>query len=145
MTGHRFNAREASIVSTVMGEADAGSSGSTKTVACLQRSVLELGTAVPGQATGPCPQAKQEAAVGEQLSDGPIVVGDGRADHMAKGSAGLQRMQRTYAGTRNSPKLCVSSYLQAMSGTANAISIARNPDEPGAVIPHAGISEGVAR
>ena len=91
MTGQCFNVHEASTASTVMGEAGAGSSGSTKTVACRQRSALELGTAALGPTAGAGPQPKEEAAPEGQPADRSVVVGDGRADHMAKGPAMEQR------------------------------------------------------
>jgi hypothetical protein len=99
MTGQCFNVHEASTASTAMGEADVGSSGSTKTVACLQRSALELGTAALGPTAGVRPQPKEEASTEGQPADRSVVVGDGRADHMAKGPAMEQREHRTHAGT----------------------------------------------
>jgi hypothetical protein len=167
MTGQCFNVHEASTASTALGEAGAGSSGSTKTVACRQRSALELGTAALGLATGGCPQPKGEALAEGQPADRSVVVGDGRADHMAKGPAVEQREHSTHAGTRTIPNQIVSRSLFALSDNATwvgqglvsaptpaqvhgvltfvAASIARSIEEPGAVIPHAGICEGAAR
>ena len=82
-------------------------------------------------------------------SDSPIVVRDGRTDHMAKGWAEGQSKQSTHARERNTPKQSVSRTLLA-SGAANVSTwnerkpVARLFEEPGAVIPHAGICEGGA-
>jgi hypothetical protein len=149
MTGQCFNVHEARTASAAMGEAAAGSSGSTKTVACLQRSALELGTAALGSTASTGPQPQEEAAAEGQPADRSVVVGDGRAAHMAKGPAMEQREHRTHAGTRTTPHQSVSRALLALSGRAELtppiMSIARSVDEPGAVIPHAGICEGAAR
>ncbi len=118
MTGQCFNAHEARTATAAKGEAGAGSSGSTKTVACLQRSALELGTAALGPETGACPQAKQEAREEGQPADRSVVVGDGRADHKAKGPARGQREQSTHGGTRTIPGQSVSRSLLALSEKA---------------------------
>lgn len=118
MTGQCFNVHEARTASTAMGEAAAGSSGSTKTVACLQRSALELGTAALGSTASTGPQPKEEVTSEGQLSDRSVVVGDGRADHMAKGPATGQREQSTHAGTRTIPNQSVSRSLLALSEKA---------------------------
>lgn len=118
MTGERFNVREASIAASDMGEEDAGSSGSAKTVAYHQRSELELGTAALNPETGACDQPQEDAGVKEQPSDRPIVVGDGRTDHRAKGPATGQREQSTHAGIRTTPVQSVSRSLLALSEKA---------------------------
>src|SRR5215212_886534 len=77
-------------------------SGSTKTAACLQRSAREHGR--PGSslcdlwsAEAGCHQPNEGVAGRVRASDPPIVVGDGNADHMAKGRAEEQSRQRTDA------------------------------------------------
>src|SRR5688500_15532066 len=118
MTGECFNVHEARTVTAALGEAGAGSSGSTKTVACRQRSALELGTAALGPTAGAGPQPKEEAASEGQPADRSVVVGDGRAAHMAKGPAMEQREHRTHAGTRTTPDQSVSRALLALSDKA---------------------------
>jgi RNA-directed DNA polymerase len=129
MTGQRFNVREASTASPVKGEGGEGSSGSTKTVACHQRSVIELGTAASCPATGTGDQPQEDAGIRDQPSDRPIVVGDGRTDHtpsqrfgaasgMAKGPANGQRQQSTHAGKRPTPTQSVSRTLLALNEKA---------------------------
>src|SRR5664279_5335080 len=103
MTGQCFNVHEASTASTALGEADAGSSGSTKTVACRQRSVLELGTAALSPIAGTGPQPQGEVRPEGQPTDRSVVVGDGRTDHMAKGPAVEQCEHRTHEGIRTTP------------------------------------------
>ena len=79
-------------------------------------------------------------------SDPPIVVRDGSTGHTAKGRAGRQRKQRTHHGTRLLPTTVSSSLLAKGTGFWHFVSAlvpcARFPEEPGAVIPHAGICEG---
>ena len=72
-------------------------------------------------------QPQEGSANGAQESDLPIVVRDGNTDHTAKDQAGMQSEQSTHA-----------------KGTNALIEVppARVPEEPGAVIPHAGICEG---
>lgn len=118
MTGQCFNVHEARTATAVTGEAGAGSSGSTKTVACLQRSALELGTAAFGPATGTGLQPQEEARPEGQPADRSVVVGDGRADHKAKGPARGQREQSTHGGTRITPGQSVSRSLLALSEKA---------------------------
>lgn len=118
MTGECFNVHEASTASAALGEANAGSSGSTKTVACLHRSALELGTAALGPTAGECPQPKEETQQKGQPADRSVVVGDGRTDHMAKGPAVEQREQSTHAGIRTTPDQSVSRSLLALSDKA---------------------------
>lgn len=118
MTGQRFNVREASTATSDKGEEVAGSSGSAKTVACHQRSELELGTAALSPEAGACDQPQEDACIKGQPSDRPIVVGDGRTDHRAKGPATGQREQSTHAGTRTTPVQSVSRSLLALSEKA---------------------------
>jgi len=118
MTGECLNVHEARTVTAAMGEAGAGSSGSTKTVACRQRSALELGTAALGPMAGAGPQPKEEVRPEGQPADRSVVVGDGRADHRAKGPAMEQREHRTHAGTRTTPDQSVSRALLALSDKA---------------------------
>ena len=90
-------------------------------------------------------------------SDPLIVVGDGRADHMAKGRAEEQRVQSTHA-RRGKLRLGVSNSLRAIRAVGKDLPsaeqsltsgsnycryrCARSFEEPGAGIPHAGICEG---
>lgn len=60
-------------------------------------------------------QLKEEPDEDAEGSDSPIVVGDGRAVHMAKGRADGQRGQSTHAGERKVPRQCVSSTLTALN------------------------------
>jgi RNA-directed DNA polymerase len=79
---------------------------------------------------GPCPNlapARREA-VRQQVkrgpggwlreSDPPIVVGDGRTDHKAKGRTERQSGQSTHAGERITPRQGVSSTLSALRAKA---------------------------
>lgn len=118
MTGQCFNVHEASTAASAMGEDVAGSSGSTKTVACTQRSALELGTAALGPATGTGPQPQEEVSSEGQPADRSVVVGDGRADHKAKGPAKKQCLESTHAGMRTTPEQSVSRSLQTLSEKA---------------------------
>ena len=59
-------------------------------------------------------------------SDPPIVVGDGSADHMAKGRAERQRGQSTHARERNTPAQSVSRTLSALRAKAE-----KEPDQSG--------------
>ncbi len=72
-------------------------------------------------ADGPV-QRKEGRAVPVRESDPPIVVGDGRAVHKAKGRADGQRGQSTHARERNTPARSVSSTLSAPGAKAR-----RNP------------------
>ena len=51
-------------------------------------------------------------------SDQPVVVRDGRADHMAKGLAQRHREQSTHGGERNTPTTSVSRTLFALKAKA---------------------------
>ena len=90
---------------------------------------------------------------GSRESDPSIVVGDGNAAHKAKGWAGEQRWQSTHVGATNAPRQSVSRSLPVQRRMAvmgpkrfrlRQILCTRSLDEPGAGIPHAGISEGAA-
>ncbi len=72
-------------------------------------------------ADGPV-QRKEDRTVPVRESDPPIVVGDGRAVHKAKGRADGQRGQSTHARERNTPARSVSSTLSALGAKAR-----RNP------------------
>jgi hypothetical protein len=92
-----------------------------------------------------------------QESDRSIVVRDGRADHMAKGSTGRQSDQSTCAEGKKVPRRSVSSSLIALRekashepdyrfrGLSTDLYTARRREEPGAGKPHAGICEGGRR
>jgi hypothetical protein len=93
-------------------------------------------------------QRKEGADVDFRESDLPIVVRDGNAVHKAKGRARGQREQSTHHGTRILPTNGVK--LPACNGdwpwhiVPDARTDCASPEEPGAVIPHAGICEGGA-
>jgi len=55
---------------------------------------------------------------GHRESEPPIVVRDGKADHMAKGMVGEQRGQSTHARERNTPTQSVSRTLSALEAKA---------------------------
>ena len=99
-------------------------SGSTKTAACLQRSEPEHGRPAPFLcdlwAAEACHYQPNEGVAGRvRESDPPIVVGDGNADHMAKGRAEEQSRQRSDAAARR-PRKSVSSSLLAIGQKAKA-------------------------
>jgi len=83
---------------------------------------------------------------GIRESDPLIVVRDGSTGHAAEGRAGKQREQSTHHGTRTLPDTVSSSLLAMGIGVWHhvpaLVPCARFPEEPGAVIPHAGICEG---
>lgn len=70
------------------------------------------------QQQDPNAQLKEDVSVRGEDSDLPIVVGDGRADHMAKGQAEGQRHHSTHATGRNAPKQSVSRTLEALTRKA---------------------------
>ena len=139
--------------------------GSSKIVARTQRSVDDEPPVSEGRAGAPrtreasppflpvgrvvCNQLKEVADGCGEESDPPIVVGDGRADHMAKGWAERQREQSTHRGRRLLPSP-VSSSLLALAAdiwfiASDARPSARLSEEPCAGKPHAGICEGGTR
>ena len=79
-------------------------------------------------------------------SDPPIVVRDGNAGHKAKEWAGKQRKHSPHYGIRILPNTVSRFLLAKGSGCWHSVSVpvprARFPEEPGAVVPHAGICEG---
>ena len=91
-------------------------------------------------------QLHEGSAKGARDSDPPIVVRDGNTGHTAKGRAGRQREQSTNLRTRL--LLAKGVKLPACNGNGfrnpvpELVPRARFPEEPGAVIPHAGICEG---
>ena len=129
---------------------DRGMRGEKRTNDCLEEgSALNSGGPVPfppdnRRDTGN--QLTEDAGVGMRESDSPIVLGDGNAVHMGKGRAGKQRKHSTHHGTRILPTTVSSSLLAlgTSSGTLcrTLVPCARFSEEPGAVIPHAGICEG---
>jgi RNA-directed DNA polymerase len=66
-------------------------------------------------------QPQEGIAKGARESDPPIVVRDGRTDHMAKGRAGMQRGQSTHARGTNTPGNGVSSTLSALGTKAEEV------------------------
>ena len=94
-------------------------------------------------------QLKEGAGGREKESDPPIVVRDGKADHMAKEWAERQREHSTHRGRRMLPNP-VSSTLLALAADIwfnepDAEPSARPSEELGAGKPHAGICEGGTR
>ncbi len=91
-------------------------------------------------------QLKGERGEGTEEPDSPIVVRDGRADHLAKGEAEGQREQSTHRGGRLFP-IPVPSTLLVIGVGVWFIKLDAKPgahlsEEPGAGKPHAGICEG---
>jgi hypothetical protein len=85
----------------------------------------------------------------DEESDSPIVVRDGKTDHMAKEWAERQSEQSTHRGRRMLP-VPVPSTLLAIEAWIwfigpDAKPTARHSEEPCAGKPHAGICEGGAR
>lgn len=130
--GEVVNVTEASTEGSLERREPEGPSGSTKTVACQQRSDLELGRPVcapgPGRERDNRRQLNEAAEVSARESDPSIVVGDGRADHMAKGGAEGQRLQSTHAAARKAPQQSVSSSLRALEEKARRESAYRFRD-----------------
>ena len=93
-----------------------------------------------------CDQPQEDAIWTFRESDPPIVVRDGNTGHTAKGRAGRQRKHSTDLRTRlllaKGVKFpaCIGNNL--WHSVAELVPFARFPEEPGAVIPHAGICEG---
>jgi len=135
--------------------------GSIKTVACVKRSVkmdrfYKVGTlnsggpeCEPAEVGRPpranCDQPQEDAIWTSRESDPPIVVRDGNAGHRAKGWAWKQRKHSTHTGPRRSHQLCQASCLQWKPILALCVGVGfmcALPEEPGAVVPHAGICEG---
>jgi len=63
-------------------------------------------------------QLKEDAGGGEEESDPPILLRDGRADHMGKERAGRHCGQSTHARGKNVPTRSVSSSLAALNRKA---------------------------
>jgi hypothetical protein len=135
--------------------------GSLKTVACMKRSgkmnrLCKVGTLNSGgpecdplaavrwpEAIGDRPQEDANRIFRE--SDPPIVVRDGNAGHKAKERAGCNASRGTSTGheySQSGVKLpaCKGSWFWHF--VSALVPCARIPEEPGAVIPHAGICEG---
>ena len=100
------------------------------------------------------PKARGDQPQGDAIwtfreSDSPIVVRDGNTGHTAKGRAGRQREQSTNLRTRlllaNGFKLPACIGFGFRHPVLESVPFARFPEEPGAVIPHAGIREGGRR
>jgi len=108
--------------------------GSSKTVACVQRSEEmnrpeEGGTLNSGDPEADPmetvylqgdPRDRHQGGVrdGSRESEPPIVVRDGRTDHMAKELAGEQSGQSTHARERTTPAQSVSRTLSALEAKA---------------------------
>ena len=145
------NVPEISTVPDVKGEFGTGPSG-FEAVACMEGSELELGRPLflpRGDHEDMANQLKGDRRDGAEESDPPIVVRDGRADHMAKGWAERQREHSTHLGRRLLPVEVSSTLLAIVAGhcfdEADAKPSARLSEEPGAGKPHAGICEGGTR
>jgi len=91
-------------------------------------------------------QPQEDAIWTIRESDPPIVVRDGNTGHTAKERAGRQRKQSTHSQDTITPgKECQAPCLHREPTQARVpelVPFARLPEEPGAVIPHAGICEG---
>jgi hypothetical protein len=77
--------------------------------------------------------------------DPPIVVRDGNAGHKAKGRAGSNASTGITTGHEYPRSRCQTPCLQwewVLAPCVSAGSVCAFPEEPGAVIPHAGIREG---
>ena len=110
-------------------------------------------------------QLKEELNVGGEESDSPIVVGDGKTDHMGKGRTVRLSEQSTDASGKLVPKKSVSSTLLELKGKARlepeywfctlyrqsrTMNPCRQPlrdltEEPYAGKPHVGICEGAVQ
>jgi len=122
----------------------------------IESNILESGTLNSGglaallpKRQAVCNQLNGDAKGCGKESDSPIVVRDGRTDHVAKGWAERYRKQRTHGGRRMLP-IPVSSYLLALGFRFDTLCLNRCPcarlsEEPCAGNPHAGICEGGAR
>ncbi|MEZ5329684.1 MAG: hypothetical protein R3F19_31945 [Verrucomicrobiales bacterium] len=96
-----------------------------------------------------CIQLEEVAGGREKESDPPVVVRDGKTDHMAKGWAERQREHSTHHGRGLLP-VTVSRTLLALEAKVWFIESdtepsARLSEEPCAGKPHAGICEGGTR
>ena len=95
-----------------------------------------------------CVQRQEDVMWTFRESDPLIVVRDGNTGHRAKGRAGRQRKQSTHLRTRillaNGVKLPACIGNRPCHPVMDLVLFARFPEEPGAVIPHAGICEGGA-
>ena len=140
-------------------------SGSNKIVARSQRSVNDEPPVPSGRTGAPqtrealsphlptgqaaCHQLEEVAGGSGKESDPPIVVRDGRADHMAKGWAGRQREHSTHRGRRllpiPVPRTLLASKATVWFNESDTEPSARLSEEPCAGKPHAGICEGGTR
>jgi hypothetical protein len=93
-----------------------------------------------------CDQPQEDAVWTLRESDLLVVVRDGNTGHRTKGRAGRQRKQSTHLRTRlllaKGVKFptCIGNRL--WHPVSELVPFARVPEEPDAVIPHAGICEG---
>ena len=98
----------------------------------------------PPRANGDQPQ--EDAIWTFRESDPLTVVRDGNTGHTAKGWAGRQRKHSTDLRTRlllaKGVKLPACMGNKSWHSVPELVPFARLPEEPGAVIPHAGICEG---
>jgi hypothetical protein len=135
--------------------------GSHKTVACVKRSVkmnrfCKVGTLNSGgPECDPSAAVRWPEAIGDRPqedanrifleSDPPIVVRDGNAGHKAKERAGCNASRGTSTGheySQSGVKLPACKGSRFWHSVSALVPCARIPEEPGAVIPHAGICEG---
>jgi hypothetical protein len=98
-------------------------------------------TPATGRHAEPLQRTKQPKAARE--SDHPIVLRDGRADHMGKGVTVIHRLQRQLTPDNVGPEHVEQTFLQALSTIAIAARVSMT-EEPGAGKPHAGICAGGA-
>lgn len=92
---------------------------------------------------GSAAQLTEERMLRTGESDPFIVVGDGRAAHMAKGRALSQQSSANNAGNASPRNHCQVRYSNFLNGSS--VSRASVNEEPYAGKPHVGICEGAAR
>jgi len=136
--------------------------GSSQVVACVKRSEKMNRLSTVGTLNSGGPECDPSAvvrwpeAIGDRPkedakrtfleSDPPIVVRDGNAGHRAKGWAGSNASTGITSGHEYSRSdgvklpACIGSRF--WHTVPALVPCARYPEEPGAVIPHAGICEG---
>ena len=112
-------------------------------VACMQRSIRNLGDRSTSSKGGRSSQLAEGIPMGGQESDPLIVLRGGRTGHMGKRWAGWLPEQ----STRPDEYDCLVSKLafDTVSRALFKLSLRDHPEEPFAVVPHAGIWEGAAR
>jgi len=129
-----------------MGECAEGLPGSPKSAACGKRNGENLGgpvgswTAVTPDQVGTSERTSR-VAEDRRESDQSIGLGDGWAGHKGKGLTGTRSLYRKH-GPDMQGRQAVPTSLEAIAEGDASASV---PEEPGAVIPHAGIRAGRGR